>query len=264
MNIDDLKKQAAEYAVTFVKSGMVIGLGTGSTALFALKKIARLIKSGELKNIVGIPSSVQTELEAKKLNIPLSTLDEHPVIDLTIDGADEAAFGISENHNNSVSTGEVSQYNSSTKNKNLSIERCRTIYLIKGGGGALLREKILAQASKSVIIIIDESKRSEKLGTKWSLPVEVIPFAVNPEKIFLESINAKIKLRVNSKGEKLITDQGNIILDADFGEIKNPEELVYQLNNRAGIVEHGLFIGLSDYVIIAGNKGITEVRASKG
>jgi len=226
MNNDELKKQAAEYAVKYIKSGMVVGLGTGSTTLFALRKIGYLINRGELKDVVGIPTSINTEEEAKKLGIPITTFDEHPSIDLTIDGADEV-------------------------DKDLS--------LIKGGGAALLKEKIVAQASKKEIIIIDESKMSDVLGTKRAVPIEVIPFALNTELKFLKSLNAKVKVRKSSSGEILITDEGNYIIDSNFGPIDNPEELSNKLNARAGIVEHGLFIGLTNHVIVASGNGIGEL-----
>ncbi|OGU55204.1 MAG: ribose 5-phosphate isomerase A [Ignavibacteria bacterium RBG_13_36_8] len=227
MNQNELKKQAADYAVTnYIKSGMIVGLGAGSTSLFALKKISELISKGELKNILGIPSSLQTEREAVKLNIPLTTLEEHNVIDVTIDGADET-----------------------DPQKNL----------IKGGGGAMLREKVLAQASRQEIIIIDESKYSETLGTKFPVPVEVIPFAVTVEKIFLESLGAKVQIRIPINKDKFITDDGNNILDCDFGPIKDPRKLSALLNERAGIVEHGIFIDLCTHAVIAGKNGIRVI-----
>ena len=223
---DKLKKLAAEEAVKSVKSGMVLGLGTGSTTKFAILKIAELIKSGELKNIVGIPSSVQTEKLAIENGIELTTFEKHQVIDLTIDGADEV-------------------------DPNLN--------LIKGGGGALLREKIIAQASKEVIIIVDENKLSESLGTKWHVPIEVIPFAEEVERKFLESINGKVKTRLNPDGSKFITDESNIILDANFGVIKDPTQLAKKIEQRAGVVEHGLFIDLATKVIAAGSDGIKTI-----
>jgi ribose 5-phosphate isomerase A len=220
---DELKKLAAEKAVKFVESGMVLGLGTGSTTKFAILKIAELIKSGVLKNIVGIPSSVQTEKIAIENGVQLTTFEKHQAIDLTIDGADEV-------------------------DPNLN--------LIKGGGGALLREKIIAQASKAVVIIVDENKLSESLGTKWHLPIEVIPFAERVEKKYLESINGKVKTRLNPDGSKFLTDEQNIILDANFGVIKDPAQLARRIESRAGIVEHGLFIDLATKVIAAGSSGI--------
>ena len=256
MDINHLKKLAAEKALEEISSGMIIGLGTGSTVQFALENISERIKNGELKNIVGIPSSSKTEKEATRLGIPLTTLNEvvkrkseisnqnpsslvhHPssiihypspiFIDITIDGADEF-------------------------DSNLN--------LIKGGGGALLREKILAQASKRLIIIADESKQSKYLGTKWPVPIEVFKFCFEIEKKFLESLNAKVELRKNSDNSNYVTDENNFILDANFGEIKNVKELSDILNDRAGIVGHGLFVGLADKVICAMNDG--EIRIQK-
>jgi ribose 5-phosphate isomerase A len=157
-----LKQKAAERAVDFVQSGMVLGLGTGSTTRFALEYIGLRIKTGQLRDIVGIPSSFQTEKIAKELGIPLTNFDEHQEIDLTIDGADEVDLHLN---------------------------------LIKGGGGALLREKILAQSSRRNIIIVDEHKLSPKLGTHWPLPVELIPFAIKPVANYITSLGAKIILR---------------------------------------------------------------------
>jgi len=225
-SIESLKKKAAEKAVEFIKSDMVIGLGTGSTAAFALQRIAELLKSGELKNILGIPSSVQTAKEALKLGIPLTTFDDHPTIDITIDGADEVDPQLN---------------------------------LIKGGGGALLREKILAQFSKRVIIIVDESKLSPVLGSQHPLPVEVLPFAWRPEALYLESLGAKITLRQQADGNVYHTDQDNFILDCQFGEIKEPETLAAKLQQRAGIMAHGLFLGMASEVIVAGEKGIRHL-----
>ena len=239
MNRDKLKKQAAEKAVTYIKSGMVVGLGTGTTSKFALHRIAELIQEGSLKNILGIPSSVETEKAAKELNIPLTTLDEHPEIDITIDGADEVAVS----NPDTVLTGERSDEN----------------YIIKGGGGALLREKVLAQASKEEIIIIDESKFSEFIGTKWGIPVEVLSFALETEKQFLESICTKVTIRQNKDGSDFITDEGNKILDCHFGKINDPKGLSILLNCRAGIVEHGLFINLASRIIIAFDEDVREI-----
>ena len=247
MNVDELKKLAAEKAVEEISSGMVVGLGTGSTVQFALEKISERIKNDELKNIVCIPSSSKTEKEAIRLGIPLTTLNEvvkrkseirnqksesithHPssiFIDLTIDGADEF-------------------------DSNLN--------LIKGGGGALLREKILAQASKRLIIITDESKRSEFLGTKWPVPIEVFKFCFETEKKFLKFLNAKVEPRKNFDGSNYKTDENNFILDANFGEIKNVKDLSDILNDRAGIVGHGLFVGLADKIICATDTGEIKI-----
>lgn len=220
---EKLKKEAAEKAVEEINSGMVVGLGTGSTVFYALQKIAELLKSGELTNIVGIPSSKQTEKIAKELEIPLATFEEHQIIDVTIDGADE-----------------VDKY----------------FNLIKGGGGALLREKILAQASKRLIIIVDESKLSPKLGDRWAVPIEVIKFSYRLEEEFIKTIPGKPILRTFDNGEPVITDEGNYIIDANFGRLQNPFALAEKLENRAGIVEHGLFLHLTNKVIVAGKDGI--------
>jgi ribose 5-phosphate isomerase A len=221
---EKLKEQAAHKAVEEIKSGMVVGLGTGSTVFYALQKIGKLLKTGELTNIVGIPSSEQTEKIAKKLEIPLTTFEKHKIIDVTIDGADE-----------------VDKY----------------LNLIKGGGGALLREKIVAQASKKFIIVVDESKLSSKLGDKWAVPIEVIKFAYSLEENFVKTLTGEPHLRMyENLNEPLITDEGNYILDTNFGRIQNPFELAAKLENRAGIVEHGLFLHLTTKVIIAGKDGI--------
>ena len=221
------KKAAAEKGVDHIKSGMILGLGTGSTFVYALNKIARLINKGELKNIAGIPTSKKTEKLAVELGVPLTTLSEQPEIDLTIDGADEV-------------------------DNNLN--------LIKGGGGALLREKIIAQASDRNIIIVDESKLSENLGQKWAVPVEIIPFAFEVENKFLESIGAVTKLRREKNGEIYITDEGNYIIDANFGIIDNPTNLAVMLESRAGIVEHGLFIDTTALLIVSTVNGIKEIK----
>ncbi|MCF6270862.1 MAG: ribose-5-phosphate isomerase RpiA [Melioribacteraceae bacterium] len=217
-NQDILKRKSAERAVEFVKSGMVLGFGSGSTFKHVLHVLAEKLNSGELKNIVGVSSSESTEKLADELNIPTATLSSNPSLDLTIDGADEVD---------------------------------EKLNLIKGGGAAHLREKIIAQASKQLIIIVDESKVSKHLGEKWAVPIEVIKMAVDVEAEFLELLGAKVKLRLDVEGNSLITDEGNYILDANFGVIKNPKKLARKLEKRAGIVEHGLFIKMADYVVVA-------------
>ncbi|MFQ5627989.1 MAG: ribose-5-phosphate isomerase RpiA [bacterium] len=226
-NLNALKKQAANKAAEFVESGMVVGLGHGSTALFAVQRIAERIKNGEVKNILAIPCSLFIEAEARRLGIPLTTLEENPKIDLTIDGADE-----------------ISQ----------------ALDLIKGGGGALLREKIVAQASAREIIIVDETKLSEHLGEKWAVPVEVIPFGWKTEQVFLASLGADVKIRKAGDGADFRTEQGNMILDANFGPVAAPEKLAEKLNARAAIVEHGLFIGVATEVIVAGENGVRVLK----
>jgi len=226
---DALRKMAAEEAVKYVKNGMVIGLGTGRTASYALKFISDLLHSGRLKDIIGIPSSIKTAKKAHDLGIPLTNLDDHPIIDLTIDGADEIDPQLN---------------------------------LIKGGGGALLREKILAQASKKLVIIADEEKYVPKLGTKWAVPVEVIPFAWKTEMIFLETLGATVKIRLCDDGSIYKTDQDNYILDCRFGPLENPYKIAEKLNSRAGIMEHGLFLDITSEAIIAGQDGIKHLKQS--
>ncbi len=228
---DELKRKAAVRAVDFIESDMVIGLGTGSTANYAIKEIGDKIQSGKLQNVVGIPSSERTAILARELNIPLTDLDVHPTIDLTIDGADEVDPDLN---------------------------------VIKGGGGALLREKIVAQASRRIIIVVDESKLSPQLGTKWALPIEVVPFARRTEQIYLESIGGSVTLRVDENKSPFLTNQQNLILDTHFGQISDPGGLVSRLNIRAGIVEHGLFLGLVTDVIVAAQEDIRHLRRNKG
>jgi ribose 5-phosphate isomerase A len=223
----ELKQKAAYRAVEFVGSDMLVGLGTGSTTRFAVERLAERIKAEGLKNVVGIPSSLQTEKLAIELGIPLTTFDQQSQIDVTIDGADEVDPDLN---------------------------------LIKGGGGALLREKVLAQASRQNIIIVDGSKMSPQLGTNWALPVEVIPFACKVEEIFLSSIGASVSIRMRENGSRYQTDQGNLILDASFGQIKHPQKLALMLNERAGIVEHGLFLELASDVIVAEAEGIRHLK----
>src|SRR3989339_434650 len=259
MDINELKKLAAEKAVEEISSGMVIGLGSGSTFQFALEKISARIKSGELKNVVGIPSSSNTEREAVRLKIPIITLNE---LFISEDGKREMGNGEEKseirNQKSVLNVSEVStsgikhptDMNSqfSIRNSQLPIDLTidgadefdEQLNLIKGGGGALLHEKILAQSSKRLIIITDESKRSKFLGTKWPVPVEVLQFCYEGEKRFLESLGSKVKQRKNSDGSNYITDENNFILDANFGEIKNVKELSDILNDRAGIAGHGL------------------------
>ena len=226
MDIPQLKQKAGWYAVDFVKSGMVVGLGHGSTAIFAVRCIAQLLQEGRLQDVLGVPCSRHVEAEARRLGIPLTTLDEHPVVDVTIDGADEVDPDLN---------------------------------LIKGGGGALLREKIVAQASRREIIVIDESKLSPALGTHWPVPVEVIPFGWRAQAAYLESLGAPT-LRLDADGTPFKTNQGNLILDCNFGPIPDPSQLAGRLNERAGIVEHGLFIGLATDVIVAGAEGVRHLR----
>jgi ribose 5-phosphate isomerase A len=220
------KRQAAERGVEFVQSGMVIGLGSGSTAIFATRRIAQLLRDGKLKDIVGFATSKAVWQEAKRLGIPMMDEEMPRAIDITIDGADEVDPDLN---------------------------------LIKGGGGALLREKIVAQASRRMIIVVDDSKLSSRLGTRHALPIEVLPFGRHSQFRYLESLGAKIEPRVKADRSPFITDSGNMILDCNFGPIADPPELAAKLKLRAGIVEHGLFLGLATEVIVAGRDGIRHI-----
>jgi ribose 5-phosphate isomerase A len=219
------KQQAADRAVEYVQAGMVVGLGAGSTALLAIRRMGQLLREGRLQDIVGVPCSSAVEAEARSLGIPIA-LDPPSIIDLTIDGADEVDPELN---------------------------------LIKGGGGALLHEKIVAQASLREIIIVDESKLSPVLGTRWPMPVEVIPFGWQSQKCFLESLGARISVRQQRDETPFRTDEGNLILDCAFGPIPQPQELATKLDARTGIVEHGLFIGLATEVIVASAAGVRHL-----
>ena len=222
-DLDALKQMAAHRAVEFIQSDMVVGLGHGSTAAFAVDRLAQRLAEGSLAGIEAIACSLEVEQHAKDLAIPLTTLEDHPTIDLTIDGADEV-------------------------DPNLD--------LIKGGGGALLREKIVASVSRREIIIVDGSKLSERLGTRFALPVEVVPFAASVVARFLEQLGATVSLRTTANDQTFCTDQGNHILDCRFGPIPNARELAQQLNARPGIVAHGLFLGLATDLIVADSSGV--------
>ena len=222
---DDLKRAAAERAVEeHVESGMVVGLGTGSTAAFAVRKIGELLAQGTLNNVRGVPTSARTAALAREVGIPVVTLAEaRPV--LTIDGADEIAPDLS---------------------------------LIKGLGGALLREKIVAQNSRSLVIIADAGKSVPKLGTKAMLPVEVVPFAHEVQEAFLRSLGATPALR-RAGDAPFQTDNGNYIYDCRFDGIDDPRKLDVALRGRAGVVETGLFIGMAS-VALVGDEERVEVR----
>lgn len=223
------QRLAAERAVESIQPGMVVGLGSGRTAAFVVHRLAALRAEGKLTGVVGVPTSVETEALARSLGVPLSTLEEHPVVDLTLDGADEVDA---------------------------------RLRLIKGGGGALLREKIVAQASRRVLIVVDASKLSPRLGTHGPVPVEVLPFGWRSQALFLEGLGARITRREGLEGAPYRTDQGNFILDCAFGPLEQPEELAARLEARAGIVAHGLFLGLTSELVVAGPGGVEHRRPS--
>jgi ribose 5-phosphate isomerase A len=223
---DQEKKAAALASLRYIEDGFVVGLGTGSTAAQRLPPLAEKVKAG-LK-ICGIPTSVHTKEMAAQLGIPLTTLDECPQIDVTIDGADEVDPQLN---------------------------------LIKGGGGALLREKITASASRRLIIIADSSKRLPFLGN-FPLPVEVIPFAESLLIRRIEALGAAVKLRTDATGKPFVTDEHHHILDCHFGKIADPPALARTLEAMPGVVEHGLFIGMAWRAIFGGPDGVQELTRS--
>ncbi len=225
MNTENQKKIAAEKATEDVRSGMVVGLGTGSTVYYALLKLGAMV--GEGLDIIGIPTSEGTKKIALEQKIPLTTLATHPTIDLTIDGADEVDAHLN---------------------------------LIKGGGAALVREKIIAHASKEILIVVDESKVSHVLGTTFPLPVEIVRFGWEATQTAVNRICGKSTLRQDTSqdGEvsALITDNGNYILDCHFDGIPAPQAVERQLNNIPGVVENGIFVNSADKIIIGTPSGI--------
>lgn len=238
---DELKKQVGYKAVDdYVQSGTVIGLGTGSTAAFAVERVGELLKSGELKDIIAIPTSVRTKEQAESLGIPLATLDTHSELDVAIDGADEVDPQLN---------------------------------LVKGGGGALFREKIVEQCAKKFICIVDESKLCDGLGPGFPLPVEIVPFCHEHTMRQVASLPAlkgcEPVLRLGNiannqpDGDKpAVTDNGNYIVDLKFTEpIKDVPAAAEQLKNTVGVVDHGLFVGMTTACIIAGKDGISVKEA---
>ena len=222
---NEMEKEAAGRAATkLVRDGDVVGLGTGSTAYFAIVALGERVKAG-LK-IVGIPTSVQTAELARQLGIPLTTLDEHPEIDITIDGADEVD---------------------------------PQLRLIKGGGGALLREKVVASASRKMVVVADSAKIVPVLG-KFPLPVEIIDFARAVIEKKIASLGATTKFRTKSDGQPFVTDNGNHIIDCSFGKIADPAALALALSNTPGIVEHGLFIGFAKLALVGRGSSVEEIR----
>jgi len=216
--VNALKLQAARKAVEFVEDGMVLGLGTGSTTRLAVDEIGKLVKDGY--RLVGVPTSIETEKQARTLGIPLSTLEEVGRLDLTIDGADEVD---------------------------------PQFRLIKGLGGALLREKMVAFYSKREIIIVDDSKVVDVLGVKTPLPVEVVQFGHRRTRTALEELGCTAKLR---GGERpFVTDNGNYIYDCKFDAINDPEGMDSEIGSVPGVVENGLFIGLATAIVIGTERG---------
>lgn len=221
---EELKKNAGILAASFVKSNTTVGLGTGSTTKYAIEEIAKLLQEKKLFNVVGVATSLQTEELANSLNIPLTDFKNISSISLTIDGADEVSPSLD---------------------------------MIKGGGGALLREKVVAKVSEETIYIVDEKKLSLKLGAQWKIPVEVVAFAYPLiQKQIFASFGFESFLRIKSDGSPLITDQGNYILDVKSGEIENVAGLEKKLNEITGVVENGLFVKIAQKLIIGTSTGV--------
>jgi ribose 5-phosphate isomerase A len=219
------KEAAGRAAAELVRDGDIVGLGTGSTAYFAVVALGERVKAG-LK-ITGIPTSIQTAELARAVGIPLTTLDEHPEIDITIDGADEVDPKLN---------------------------------LIKGGGGALLREKVVASVTKKMVVVADSGKIVAALG-KFPLPVEVISFARTVVEKKIVALGATAKLRTKPDGSPYLTDNGNQILDCSFGKIVDPPALARELNGMPGVVEHGLFIGLAKVALVGRGDRVEELRS---
>ena len=226
MDAQDHKAQAAAAALELVESGMRLGLGTGSTAAKFIDLLGAKVKAG--LDVVCVPTSEATRLQAERLGIPLTTLDEEPNLDLAVDGTDEVD---------------------------------NELRLIKGGGGALLREKIVATAADRMVIIADASKKVATLGN-FPLPIEVVQWGLGSTRRLIDVIAAdlglvgNITVRRNKDGTPFITDSGNQLLDCAFGEIEDSAELAAMLTLIPGVVDHGLFIGLADMAILAGPKGL--------
>ena len=225
---ESFKRLAAAEAVAQVESGMVLGLGSGSTVAHFLELLGQKLDQGALRDIVGVPSSIRTGREARQAGIPLTSLAENPRLDLTVDGADEITPSLD---------------------------------LIKGMGGALLREKMVAQASARLVIIAEADKAVERLGIRSQLPVEVVDWGWSGHVAVLEQHGATVAVRRFEDGPPFKSDNGNLILDCRFPDgIADADSLHATLKARAGVVETGLFLGMADEAILSGAQGITRLR----
>lgn len=228
---DELKRRVAERAIEFIEPEMKLGLGTGSTAAYFIELLG--MRASEGLDVIAVPTSEATRIQCERVGIRLTTLDDDPYLDLTIDGADE-----------------------------LDAE----LRLIKGGGGALLREKIVATASERMIVLADETKQVEMLG-KYPLPIEVVEFGLGATLAIIDALAAdaacqgKITVRKGSDGQPFRSDSGNLIVDCDFKKIPEPDLLAEALQMIPGVVEHGLFLGLADIALVAHREGVTVLEA---
>jgi len=228
MTQDEAKRMVARRAVEYVKDGMLLGLGSGTTSTMFIQELGERVKQG--LRVRGIATSDASQRLAESLSIPITTFDESPVLDLAIDGADEVGPGLA---------------------------------LIKGGGGAMLREKIVASAARRFIVIVDSSKVVDQLG-RFPLPVEVIQMALPIVTRKFEAFGLNPKLRHHPDGSKYITDEGNYILDCACGEIANPVKTAASIRGVAGVVEHGLFLGMASFALIASDQGVTKLGKWRG
>lgn len=220
----NLKEQAARHALTYVQDGMALGLGTGSTSAVFLDMLGEQVRAGVMGNIVGVPTSEETAARARKLGIPLSTLADHPRLDLAVDGADEVDLQLN---------------------------------LIKGLGRALLREKIVEIHADRFVVMVDESKVVSRLGTHVPLPVEIFPFEAEAHLRWLNTLGSRTELHYEEDGSPMVTDNGNYLVNVWFDEgIKDPHHLARTLADRPGIAEHGLFLDMATDVIVAGSDGV--------
>jgi ribose 5-phosphate isomerase A len=227
-DLETYKLQAAEHALHYLQSGMAVGLGSGSTARYVTRGVAARLRDGRLRDVVGVPTSEATAELAHELGIPLATLEERPRLDLAIDGADEVDPALN---------------------------------LVKGLGGALLREKIVASSARRFVVVVDETKIVQQLGTRVPLPVETIAFGLPLCRRRLAERGCTPELRRTADGSPFRTDEGNVILDCRFQTIRDAPALSAAINAIPSVVEHGLFIGMADVVLVAGAGGVaTMVR----
>ena len=224
---DQWKKEAGEAAAMLVEPDMVVGLGTGSTAAFVIAALGRRVTQDNLR-IAAIPTSDRTAQVAHDAKIPLTTFAEHTQIDLTIDGADEVLPG--------------------------------TLYLIKGHGGALLREKIVAAASKRMVVVADDTKLVKRLGELMSVPAEVVPFGWQATARRLTELGGNPAMRLDAQQKPFVTDGGHYILNCAFGPMDDPKEIAHHLDHVVGLVEHGLFLKFASEALIAGREGVKVLK----
>ncbi|MGE3536113.1 MAG: ribose-5-phosphate isomerase RpiA [Candidatus Tectimicrobiota bacterium] len=216
-----LKQLACQQAVQEVRGGMILGLGTGSTASYFVQELGRLVQDG--LQVLGIPTSIRTAQLATQLGIPLTTLEAHPRLDLAVDGADEVDAQLN---------------------------------MVKGAGGALLREKIIAASAQRFVIVVDDSKIVTTLGERYPIPVEVVPFGLTPATRAIEALEAQVTLRRQADGQPWVSDNGNLLLDCHFASTAEPQRLQQQLLNIPAVVDTGLFLNMADRVIVGQPDGV--------